>query len=116
VQAGVSKILLPDIDASHRTQVLALAQEFPNVCLPMFGIHPTSIKDDYLNEIALLEAALKQHSVIAIGEIGIDLYWDKTFCNQQVIAFLHQMKLAQHYNLPVVIHVRDAFNEIFEAL
>ena len=116
IENGVSKILLPDIDSTYREKVIALSQQFPKVCYPMFGIHPTSIKENFKEELMLLEQSLKQYRVIAIGEIGIDLYWDKTFLFQQIEAFVYQMQLANQYKLPVVIHVRDAFDEIFVAL
>lgn len=116
IEQGITKILLPDIDSEHRERVLTLAKQYPDVCIPMLGIHPTSVKENYKQELALLEQALQENTVIAIGEIGIDLYWDTTFYKEQVEVLIHQIKLAQIYQLPIVIHVRNAFNEIFEVL
>lgn len=116
IELGITKIVLPDIDSEHRARVLNLAKEYPENCIPMLGIHPTSVKENYKQELALLEQALQENTVIAIGEIGIDLYWDTTFYKEQVEVLIHQIKLAQTYQLPIVIHVRNAFTEIFEVL
>jgi len=116
IEHGITKILLPDIDSEHRERVLTLAKEYPENCIPMLGIHPTSVKENYKQEITLLEKALQENTVKAIGEIGIDLYWDTTFYKEQVEVLIHQIKLAQSYQLPIVIHVRNAFTEIFEVL
>jgi len=116
VQTGVTKILLPDIDIENRTDVFALANKYPEVCFPMAGIHPTSVKENYKEELTALEECLKNNKVCALGEMGIDLYWDKTFLQEQIIVFKRQVELANQYNLPLVIHVRDAFDEVFSVL
>lgn len=113
---GIKKILLPDIDAAHRPQMLDSVKRYPDICIPMLGIHPTSVTADYANEIEALNTALSQYSCCAIGEIGIDLYWDTTYKTQQTEVFEYQLRLSQELNKPVVIHVRNAWNEVFEVL
>ena len=82
----------------------------------MAGLHPTHVKHDYKNELSIIVRQLEQRSFFAIGEIGIDLYWDKTMLREQQDAFRFQIQLAKKYSLPIVIHCRDAFNEVFEVL
>jgi len=110
---NVDKMLLPAIDSSTFSAMKKLADEYPDNCYPMIGLHPTSVKDNYENEMALVESELKKGGYIAVGEIGIDLYWDKTHIEEQKDAFRRQLKLAKKYNLPVAIHTRDSFNEIY---
>lgn len=114
--SGIQKILLPDIDSAHRKQMLEVAQIYNDICIPMLGIHPTSINQTYASEIEMLTNDVTIHSFCAIGEIGIDLYWDTTYKNQQIEAFEYQLTLAQKLQKPVVIHVRNAWNEVFDVL
>ena len=94
----------------------ALENEFPNQCFPMMGLHPCSVNEDFEKELDLMEAKLSEHNYIAIGEIGIDLYWDKTLLKQQEIAFRSQISWAKERGLPIVIHCREAFDEILSIL
>ncbi len=113
VNQGVETMLLPAIDSSTYNSMMNLAKKYPANCLPMIGLHPTSVKDNYENEMKLVESKLIEGGFIAVGEIGIDLYWDSTYVDQQKDVFRRQLKLAKEYQLPAVIHTRDSFNEIY---
>lgn len=114
---GVTKILLPDIDLESRAVLQALAANFPEVCLPMVGLHPTSVNPDTIKkEIADVETQLASGKFIAVGEIGIDLYWDKTHIALQEKIFEHQLNLALQCNLPVAVHIRDSYNEVWRII
>ncbi|MEI8114514.1 MAG: TatD family hydrolase [Bacteroidia bacterium] len=112
----VRKIILPNIDSSSVKNLLNLVDTYPHICFPLMGLHPTSVNHDYLEELQLVEYWLKKRKFYGIGEIGIDLYWDKSFLEEQLHAFRVQLDLAKQYNLPVVIHVRDSFDEVYEVL
>ena len=116
IKSDVNIMLLPAIDRSTFNPMKILSKTFPDNCLPMIGLHPTSVKDDYLNELDFVKAELAVSNYIAIGEIGIDLYWDKTHIDAQKDAFRQQLQLAKKYRLPVAIHTRDSFNEIYPIL
>jgi TatD DNase family protein len=116
IKLGISRFFLPNIDSGYTNALLALAKKYPDNMFPMMGLHPCSVKADYKQELERVEKMLSEHKVVAIGEIGIDLYWDKTFLKEQQAAFRHQIRLAKANNLPFVIHCRDAFDEIFEIL
>ncbi len=111
VKNGVAKLILPNIDSSTIDDMLNLAQKYPNNCYPLMGLHPTSVNENFEEELKIVEKYLEKQKFYGIGEIGIDLYWDKTFLPQQEQAFIHQIKLAKKYSLPIVIHVRDSFEE-----
>jgi TatD DNase family protein len=113
---GVSKFLLPNIDKSTTKRMLEISKQYPNKIFPMIGLHPTSVKKDFEEELKDLEYWLEKEKFCAIGEIGIDLYWDKTYKNEQIKAFKKQIELAIQHNLPIVIHTRQAFETIFEIL
>jgi len=115
-KASVSHICIPNVDETSIEYVLALAEQYPGYCLPMMGLHPTSVTEDYKNQLKTIEEQLAKHTFVAIGEIGVDLYWDKSLLKQQLAAFEHQLALAEQHNLPVNIHVRDAFPETFGIL
>jgi len=115
-KAGVTHIILPNVDSETLPQMLALEAEYPDFCYAAIGLHPTSVKENYREELALIKTELDSRNWIAIGEIGLDLYWDKTFLAEQIIAFQQQIDWALEYNLPVIIHVRDSFDETMEAL
>jgi TatD DNase family protein len=115
-KAGVKKILLPNIDSTSIDSMIKLSEQYPNLIFPMMGLHPTSVNKNYKNELNTVEQWLKKRTFYAVGEIGIDLYWDKTFLNEQILAFEKQIDLALQYDLPIVIHARDSFDEIFEIL
>lgn len=116
MDAGVEKIVLPNIDSDSLPRMLALEKEYPEYCYATIGLHPTSVKSDYLKELELIKTELERRSYLAIGEIGIDLYWDKTLLKEQRIVFQQQLDLALEYRLPVIIHVRNSFVETMEAL
>jgi len=114
--AGVKHIILPNIDSESLPRMLALEAEYPDYCHAAIGLHPTSVKSDYKIELEKVRSELKRRKYIAIGEIGIDLYWDKTFIEEQIEAFQQQIEWALEYDLPIIIHVRDSFNETIKAL
>lgn len=113
-EGGVKYMLLPAIDSETLVSMNSLHHAFPKNCLPMMGLHPTSVKDNYETELDLVEKEIQTGNYIAVGEIGIDLYWDKTHTEQQKDAFRRQLKLAKEYKLPVSIHTRDSFDLIYE--
>jgi len=116
VSSGVEKLLMPNIDIRSVAPMLAAENRYPGVCYSMIGLHPTSVKENYGQMMEELEKAMEEHRFIAIGEIGIDLYWDKTFIKEQTEVFRHQLDLAVSMDLPVAIHSREAFKEIFSVL
>lgn len=116
IDAGVSRFFIPSIDSSYTLKMYDLESQFPENIFLMMGLHPTYVKENYLDELAHVEAELEKRKFYAIGEIGIDLFWDKTFLQQQQQAFKHQIQLAKKYNLGINIHCRDAFEEVFEVL
>ena len=116
IGSGISKMLLPNIDLQSVDLMLSAVNRYPGICYPMTGLHPTSVKSDYLSQLDNLEKLVAHHKFIAIGEIGIDLYWDKTFLKEQMISFRRQIAFAFDNGLPVVIHSRDAFPEVFSVL
>ncbi len=116
IAAGVKKLFLPNIDSSSISGMLSVCNDFPENCFAMMGLHPTSVKENYEEELAVVKDWLGKHKFCAIGEIGIDLYWDKTFLTQQLLAFETQIKWANEFSLPIVIHSRNSFNEIVEVL
>jgi len=116
VKAGVSKIVLPNIDSSTIKPMLDLADSNPQLFIPLLGLHPTSVKEDFRKELEIMEYWFEKREFAGIGEIGIDLYWDKTFINEQIEAFKIQIGWARKRRIPIVIHVRDSFQEVFEVL
>ena len=110
------KIILPNIDSSTVKNLLNLVDTYPHICFPLMGLHPTSVNQDYQEELQLVEYWLKKRKFYGIGEIGIDLYWEKAFLEEQINAFRFQLDLAKQYSLPVVIHVRDSFDEVYSVL
>ncbi|MFV8368098.1 TatD family hydrolase [Flavobacterium sp. LB2R40] len=116
IDAGVSRFFIPAIDSTCTKSMYELEKNYPENVFLMMGLHPTYVKDNYLEELQHVESELTKRKFYAIGEIGIDLYWDKTHLAQQQIAFKRQIQLAKQYNLPIVIHCREAFDEIFEIL
>ena len=115
VDAGVNRFFIPAIDSHHHKLMFALEKNHQNMFL-MMGLHPTSVKENYKEELAIVENYLNQRTFFALGEIGIDLFWDKTFLKAQQDAFKTQIHWAKHYQLPIVIHCREAFDEVFEIL
>ncbi|MCW3807270.1 TatD family hydrolase [Plebeiibacterium marinum] len=115
-EAGLEKILMPNIDVESIKAMMDLHDKYPENCIPMMGLHPTSVGEGYQKQLDEMFGQLQKHRFCAIGEIGIDLYWDKTYLSQQLEAFRIQLNWAKEFELPVVIHARDAFDEIFQVL
>lgn len=116
IKAGVSRFFLPSIDSSCTQKMYDLEKQYPEQVFLMMGLHPTYVKKNYLEELAHVERELASKQFYAVGEIGIDLYWDKTFLKEQQHAFQQQIQLAKKYKLAINIHCRDAFDEVFEVL
>jgi len=112
-QAGVVLHLMPNVDSETVDAMMGVARAFPGACLPMMGLHPTSVRPDYEKELELVEHWLERESFIAIGETGIDLYWDKTWLEEQKRSLHRHIELALCYDLPLVVHSRKSLNEIF---
>jgi TatD DNase family protein len=113
IDKGVKYMMMPNIDSESFNDMASLHHLFPKNCLAMMGLHPTSVKANYEKELEKVEEEIKSGKYIAVGEIGIDLYWDKTYEEQQKDAFRRQLKLAKRFKLPVSIHTRDAFKEVY---
>ncbi|SEQ19414.1 TatD family hydrolase [Flavobacterium urocaniciphilum] len=113
---GITRLFVPSIDSSYTQKMYDLESQYPENVFLMMGLHPCYVKENYLEELAHVEAELTKRKFAAIGEIGIDLFWDKTFLKQQQEVFVKQIQLAKHYKLPINIHCRDAFNEVLEIL
>ncbi|MEL6916960.1 MAG: TatD family hydrolase [Bacteroidota bacterium] len=113
---AVERFFVPAIDSTYTRSMLRLEEAYPKHIFLMMGLHPTHVKENYEEELEHVSQMLRQREFYAIGEIGIDLYWDKTFFEQQRKAFKFQIRLAKKYKLPIVIHCREAFDEIFEVL
>ena len=116
INNGVTRFFIPAIDSNYIQKMYALESDYPENVFLMMGLHPTYVKDNYLDELQIVEQELANRKFYAIGEIGIDLYWDKTHLKEQQIAFRRQIQWAKKYKLPIVIHCREAFDEIFEIL
>jgi len=116
IENNVKRFFVPSIDSTYTQAMFQLEKDFPEHVFLMAGLHPTSVKDNYLEELDHVENVLAKHKFYAIGEIGIDLYWDTSTLDIQKKAFKHQIRLARQYKLPIVIHCRDAFEEIFKVL
>lgn len=110
-EAGVQKIYMPNIDHTSIDNMLEWEAKYPNQCLAMMGLHPCSVKNDFEKELYLVENWLSKRKFAAIGEMGTDLYWDKTFWEQQQEAFAIQVSWAKRYELPIVIHCRESIDE-----
>ncbi len=114
LEAGVTKMLLPNIDSGSIDDMLGLQTRYPGNFYPMMGLHPTSVKDDFEKELEIVRQQLETKKYYGVGEIGIDLYWDKKFEEQQRQAFRFQLQLAKKYRIPVSIHTRNAFNIVLQ--
>jgi len=112
----VSRLFLPNVDSESIPLVFSLAEQYPAHCFPMLGLHPCDVKPNFKDELATIEREIAQRKVYAIGEIGIDLHWDKSTLSIQKEAFRIQIEWAKQQDLPIVIHCREAFDEIFEIL
>lgn len=116
IQSGIKKMILPNIDESSIEGMLSLSDQYPDNCFPLIGLHPTSVTPDYKSQITLVEKWLSDRKFYGIGEIGIDLYWDKSYLKEQEEAFRYQVKIAKSANLPIIIHVRDSFQEVMKII
>jgi TatD DNase family protein len=113
---GIERLFLPNVDSSSIELVMSQVKAFPQNCFAMLGLHPCNVKANWQDELNTINAAIAQHKIYAIGEIGIDLYWDKTFLSEQIEAFKIQIAWAKKLKLPIVIHCRDAFDEVYSVL
>ena len=116
MENGIDTIIMPAIDSTTLEAMLEVEASYPKNCMAMLGLHPCSVKENVKEELAIIEAQLQKRKFIAIGEIGLDYYWDKTFMNQQMEAFEIQMQWALDYKLPIAIHTRNAMGETIEAV
>jgi len=116
-EAGVSYVFMPNIDSTTIDAMLSVCRDYPGFCYPMIGVHPTSVNESYEEELAIVHNYLSTSSeFVAIGEIGLDLYWDKTFLKEQLFVFEKQIEWALEYKLPIVIHSREAFEYIYKVM
>ncbi|MCK5441507.1 MAG: TatD family hydrolase [Maribacter sp.] len=113
---GIKRFFIPAIDSTYTNSMLELEKRYPEHMFLMMGLHPTHVKKNFRQELDHVEKMLQKRKFYAVGEIGIDLYWDKTFLKEQQKAFRYQIGLAKKYKLPIVIHCRESFDEIFEIL
>ena len=116
LEAGVAALCLPCTDVASLPHLQAVCDAYPDRCFPMLGLHPTNVGEDYVKDLAILRTEFDRRQYIAVGEIGIDLYWDKTRLREQTLAFEEQLLWSLEKDLPVVIHTRDAFPQVFESL
>ncbi|MBC7654839.1 MAG: TatD family hydrolase [Oligoflexus sp.] len=112
----ITRLFLPNVNSQSVEMVMGLAKAYPQNCFPMLGLHPCDVKENFEEELSTIKYHIEKNKIYAIGEIGIDLYWDKAFLKQQQQAFITQINWAKNLDLPIVIHCRDAFNEVFEVL
>jgi len=116
VDNNITRLFLPNVDAASVPLVYGLVNDYPQYCYPMLGLHPCDVKENWEEELSAIMDAHQQNKIYAIGEIGIDLYWDKTHLKEQVDAFVKQINWAKSLDLAIVIHCRDAFDEVYEVL
>jgi TatD DNase family protein len=113
---GISRLFLPNVDSASIDLVMSQVATFPEYCFPMLGLHPCDVKETWQQELDIIYNAIPKHEIYAIGEIGIDLYWDKSTLNNQIEAFKIQINWAKELKLPIVIHCRDSFDEVLAVL
>lgn len=111
IEEGVTKMYMPNCDSTTIDPMMQMAERYPEHCLPMMGLHPCYVKENYKEELDIVEQQLKENKFTAVGEIGLDYYWDKTFVTQQKEAFEQQIDWALQYNLPIVIHTRESLQD-----
>jgi TatD DNase family protein len=114
--AGIKKFCLPNIDVESMKRLDTLTDKYPHLCYPMMGLHPTSIGPDFQRDLEIIRSRFEKRTYIAVGEIGLDLYWDKTYLKEQIRAFEEQLQWSIELNLPIAIHTREAFPFVFESL
>lgn len=115
-ESGIGGMLLPNVDETTIERMLSICDHYPGYAHPMMGLHPTSVDGHYASRLHTIESRLHERPYCAIGEIGIDLYWDKTYLKEQKIVFEEQLRWSLELNLPVAIHTRDAFPEVFDSI
>ena len=115
-EIGIKKFILPNIDKNSIESMKSLQHNHPDTCHLAMGLHPTEVRDDWEQIVQEMEKEIATGKYLAVGEIGLDLYWDKSYKEQQIKAFKHQLELAGKYNLPVIIHCREALNEILNVI
>jgi len=113
---GITKIVMPGIDSTAIQAMLLLEKDYPEICIPTMGLHPCYVKENFKAELAIIEEWLTKRKFVAIGEIGLDYYWDKTFVDQQKEVFETQMQWALNFNIPIIIHTRNAMGETIDAV
>ncbi|MCY2685689.1 TatD family hydrolase [Salinimicrobium sp. TH3] len=116
LDANITRFFIPAIDSAYIEDMYALEKEFPENVFLMAGLHPTHVKENFQEELDIVEKQLNEKKFYAVGETGVDLYWDKSTLKIQQEAFRYQIQLAKKHQLPIVIHCRDAFDEVFEVL
>src|SRR5690606_16351497 len=112
----IERLFLPNVDAASIEKVMSTVKAYPKNCFPMLGLHPCSVKENFKDELSVIEQAIERSEIVAIGEIGLDLYWDKSTLKNQQEAFRIQVAWAKKHGLPIVIHCREAFDELFELM
>ena len=113
---GIKKIYLPAINSETTNALLSLEEKYPDICVAMMGLHPCYVKSDYKGELQKVENLLSQRKFVAIGECGLDFYWDKTFIKEQYLALEQQIEWALKYNLPIILHMRNATQETIDVI
>ena len=116
IDNGITKMYCPNLDLLTVEALHNLNKKYPENCFMLMGLHPESVKDDFENQLVEIDRLLQTGKYYGIGEVGIDLYWDKTFLEQQIEAFTEQVRFAKKYKLPVIIHAREAFDEVFNVI
>lgn len=116
LENNITRLFLPNVDSSSIPLVMEMVEKFPQYCFPMLGLHPCDVKENFKDELNGIFNSMGSTRIYAIGEIGIDLYWEKSTLTQQQEAFREQISWAKDLNLPIVIHCRDAFDEVYEIL
>lgn len=114
--AGIEKVYMPNIDGDSIPAMMEMEKNYPDLCVPMMGLHPCHVTQNYRDQLAEVENWLNSRPFVAVGEIGIDLYWDTSLQEEQTIAFREQINLAKSHNLPIVIHCRNSYHEIVQVL
>ncbi len=115
-ETGIQHIIMPNVDENSINSLLKTEEKYSGFCHAAMGLHPTSVTAGYKTSLGIIEKELKKRAFVAIGEIGIDLYWDKTFLTEQIYAFEQQLEWAQQYQYPVIIHTRDSFTEVMNSV
>jgi TatD DNase family protein len=115
-EAGVEKIFNPNVDVTTIDSLKKLCNTYSDICFPLMGLHPESVKENFEKDLEIIENELNTNKYYGVGEIGIDLYWDKTFIEFQIKAFKQQILMAKKLKLPIIIHTREAYKEVFDVV